>query len=93
MRRGFSFPRSDSVTAVPKRCPEPDEIMALRIAAYLHRNRHSTFYFRRAIPPDLAQCFITREIYRSQRTRDHIEPRFRALVFAVRLEAVRPRAR
>ena len=55
--------------------------MAIRLASHLHQNRFGVFYFRQAIPADLARFFIVKEIYLSLHTR---RSRFAALV-SVRL--------
>lgn len=42
--------------------------MAIRLPSHLHRARSGVLHFRIAIPPDLRQHFVTREIYRSLQT-------------------------
>jgi len=42
--------------------------MAIRLPSHIHRARSGVLHFRIAIPPDLRQHFVTRELYRSLQT-------------------------
>src|SRR5207244_1132159 len=80
----FSF---DTAAGVPQGCPVYGENMTIRIGRYLHRNRHETFYFRRAVPADLKHLFATKELYRTLATRDRREAIYRAIQLVTRTEA------
>jgi hypothetical protein len=59
--------------------------MAARRPAYLHKNRHETFYLRRAIPRGLREVFKQREFYCGLRTKDPRVANLAALRFLAQL--------